>query len=57
MRIGIVNDMPLAVEAMRRALAYEPAHRVVWVAANGAEALEMCAVHKPDVVLMDLLMP
>ncbi|MFS2127935.1 response regulator, partial [Pseudomonas sp. Pseusp97] len=57
MRIGIVNDMPLAVEAMRRALAFEPAHRVVWVAANGAEAIEMCAAHKPDVVLMDLLMP
>ncbi|MCP8463479.1 chemotaxis response regulator protein-glutamate methylesterase [Pseudomonas sp. ZM23] len=57
MKVGIVNDMPLAVEAMRRALAFEPAHRVVWVAANGAEAIEMCAAQKPDVVLMDLLMP
>lgn len=57
MRVGIVNDMPLAVEAMRRALAFEPAHRVIWVAANGAEALEMCAAQKPDVVLMDLQMP
>lgn len=57
MKIGIVNDMPLAVEAMRRALAFEPAHRIVWVAANGAEALEMCVAHKPDVILMDLLMP
>ncbi|WP_370599917.1 chemotaxis response regulator protein-glutamate methylesterase [Pseudomonas nitroreducens] len=57
MRIGIVNDMPLAVEAMRRALAFEPAHRVIWVASNGAEAIEMCAAQRPDVVLMDLLMP
>jgi two-component system, chemotaxis family, response regulator WspF len=24
MRIAIVNDMPLAVEALRRALAFEP---------------------------------
>ncbi len=57
MKIGIVNDMPLAVEALRRALAFEPAHRVVWVAANGAEAVEMCAAQTPDVILMDLLMP
>ncbi|WP_371369298.1 chemotaxis response regulator protein-glutamate methylesterase [Pseudomonas sp. QL9] len=57
MKIGIVNDMPLAVEALRRALALDPAHRVVWVANNGAEAVQMCAAHAPDVVLMDLLMP
>lgn len=57
MRIGIVNDMPLAVEALRRALALEPAHRIAWVAANGAEAVECCARDVPDVVLMDLLMP
>ncbi|MGY4531102.1 two-component system response regulator WspF [Pseudomonas sp. TE3786] len=57
MKIGIVNDMPLAVEALRRALAFEPAHQVVWVAADGAEAVAKCAEHKPDVVLMDLIMP
>ncbi|BAN50317.1 chemotaxis response regulator protein-glutamate methylesterase [Metapseudomonas resinovorans] len=57
MRIGIVNDMPLAVEALRRALALEPAHQIAWVAGNGAEAVERCALDVPDVVLMDLLMP
>ncbi|WP_271408968.1 chemotaxis response regulator protein-glutamate methylesterase [Pseudomonas sp. Q1-7] len=57
MRIGIVNDMPLAVEALRRALALEPAHQIAWVAVNGAEAVECCARDVPDVVLMDLLMP
>jgi two-component system response regulator WspF len=56
-KIGIVNDMPLAVEALRRALALEPAHEVIWVAVNGAEAVAKCAEHKPDVVLMDLIMP
>lgn len=40
MKIAIVNDMPLAVEALRRALAFEPAHQLVWVAANGAEAVQ-----------------
>ncbi|KAF1054993.1 MAG: Chemotaxis response regulator protein-glutamate methylesterase [Stenotrophomonas maltophilia] len=57
MRIGIVNDMPFAVETLRRALALEPTHRVIWVASNGAEAIELCASQTPDVVLMDLLMP
>ncbi len=57
MRIGIANDMPLAVEALRRVLSQEPAHQIVWVAANGAEAVEYCLRDTPDVVLMDLLMP
>ena len=43
MRIAIVNDMPLAVEALRRALSFEPAHEVVWVASNGLEAVQRCA--------------
>ena len=43
MRIAIVNDMPMAVEALRRALALTPEHQVVWVAEDGAEAVERCA--------------
>ena len=57
MRIAIVNDMPLAVEALRRALSYEPAHEVVWVANNGLEAVQRCAELTPDMILMDLIMP
>lgn len=57
MRIGIANDMPLAVEALRRALAREPAHQIVWIAGNGAEAVRFCQEDTPDLVLMDLLMP
>ena len=30
-RIGIVNDLPLAVEALRRAVALRPEHQVIWV--------------------------
>ena len=57
MRIAIVNDMPLAVEALRRALAYEPAHEVIWVAADGKQAVSLCAENTPDLILMDLIMP
>ncbi|MFW6750459.1 chemotaxis response regulator protein-glutamate methylesterase [Pseudomonas glycinae] len=57
MKIAIVNDMPLAVEALRRALAFEPAHQVLWVANNGAEAVRLCAENTPDLILMDLIMP
>jgi two-component system response regulator WspF len=57
MRIGIVNDMPLAVEALRRALAHAPEHQVVWVAGSGAQAVRRCQEDTPDLLLMDLLMP
>ncbi|MFD4838566.1 chemotaxis response regulator protein-glutamate methylesterase [Achromobacter sp. NPDC058515] len=57
MRIGIVNDLPMAVETLRRAIALEPGLEVAWVASNGQEAVEQCARDRPDVVLMDLIMP
>lgn len=57
MRIGIVNDMPLAVEALRRTLLNSPEHSVIWIAENGAEAVALCAQETPDLILMDLLMP
>lgn len=57
MKIAIVNDMPMAVEALRRALAFEPAHQIIWVARDGAEAVAHCAEQTPDLILMDLIMP
>ena len=57
MKIAIVNDMPLAVEVLRRALAFEPDHQVIWVAGNGADAVQRCAEQTPDLILMDLIMP
>ncbi|MBB3259830.1 chemotaxis response regulator CheB [Paraburkholderia bannensis] len=57
MNIGIANDMPLAVEALRHAIAARPGHRVLWVAADGEQAVDFCAAQQPDVILMDLVMP
>lgn len=57
MRIGIVNDLKLAVEIQRRLVASEPGCEVAWVAVNGAEAVDRCLADRPDLVLMDLVMP
>lgn len=57
MRIAIVNDMPLAVEALRRALGRRADHQLAWVANDGRDAVAQCARDTPDVLLMDLEMP
>ncbi|HMP84422.1 MAG TPA: chemotaxis response regulator protein-glutamate methylesterase [Verrucomicrobiota bacterium] len=57
MRIGIVNDMFMAVEALRRVIAGSRGNEVAWIARDGAQAVELCFKDKPDLVLMDLVMP
>ena len=57
MRIAIVNDVMLAVEAVRRVVQTAPGHQVAWVARDGAEAVARCAQDRPDLILMDLIMP
>lgn len=57
MRIGIVNDVPMAVEGLRRVVQSTGKHDVVWVAWDGAEAVERCSKDIPDLILMDLHMP
>ncbi|WP_417661173.1 chemotaxis response regulator protein-glutamate methylesterase [Pseudomonas sp.] len=57
MKIGIVNDMPLAIEVLRLVISQEPAHQIIWTANDGVEALRQCKAQRPDVVLMDMLMP
>src|SRR5215470_12449520 len=57
MRIAIVNDVLLAVEALRRVVTSVPDYTIAWVARHGAEAVEQCAADTPDLILMDLIMP
>jgi two-component system response regulator WspF len=57
MRIGIVNDLDLAAELLRRVVASVPTYEVAWIAKDGAEAVRMCAQDVPDLILMDLIMP
>jgi two-component system response regulator WspF len=57
MRIGIVNDMRAACEALRRVVDSLPDHEVAWTAGDGVEAVAMARRDRPDLILMDLLMP
>ena len=57
MRIALVNDSPIATEALRRSLAFKPGLKIAWTASNGAQAIEMAKRDTPDLVLMDLIMP
>lgn len=57
MRIGIVNDLPMAVELLRRVVASAPEHQLAWTAGNGIEAVAACRRDLPDLVLMDITMP
>lgn len=57
MRIGIVNDMALAREALRRAVESSPGLKAVWAAKDGVEAVQLNEKDPPDLILMDLFMP
>lgn len=57
MRIAIVNDVPMAAEALRRAVLTLKHCEIAWTAADGVEAVEACLRDTPDLILMDLIMP
>jgi two-component system, chemotaxis family, response regulator WspF len=57
MKIAIVNDVAMAAEALRRVVLSVPEYQIAWIARDGQEAVQLCAQDRPDVILMDLLMP
>jgi two-component system response regulator WspF len=57
MRVAIVNDLALAREVLRRLVQSVPGYTIAWVAQDGAEAVDRAAADRPDVILMDLVMP
>jgi two-component system response regulator WspF len=54
-KIGIVTNVAAAAEALRRAVELAPEHRIIWNAATGTEAVDLCSTHTPDLVLLDLM--
>ena len=55
--ILIVDDNPRLRELIRRISTQEPDLRVVGEAEDGAEAIRLAHQLRPDIVLMDLVMP
>lgn len=56
-RVLIADDHSVVREGLRMFLGRDPELEVVGEAADGAEALQLACRLRPDVVLMDLLMP
>ena len=55
--ILLVDDDPRVRWSLVRLLRWSGRWEVIGEAANGASALELAAMHKPDLVLLDLQMP
>jgi NarL family two-component system response regulator LiaR len=56
-RILIADDHSVVRQGLRMFLALDPEFEVVGEAATGEEAIQLAGQLRPDVVLMDLLMP
>lgn len=54
-KILVFDDQPINVQLLKRKL--ERSGLEVLTANNGLEALEVVKVHKPDLILLDLMMP
>ena len=56
-RIVIADDHSVVRQGLRMFLALDPEFEIVGEAADGAEALRVAHQLRPDIVLMDMLMP
>jgi chemotaxis response regulator CheB len=57
MRVGIVNDLRMATETLRRIIESSDGLEVAWTAVDGRDAVSKTAGDRPDLILMDLVMP
>ena len=56
-RVLITDDQPVIRDGLKFIIEQDKEIKVVGCANNGIETLELCGTLKPDVVLMDIVMP
>src|SRR5262245_38007425 len=56
-RILLVDDHTVVRSGLSKFLMVNKDLKLVGEASDGAEAVQMVSLHKPDIVLMDLMMP
>ncbi|MCI2417943.1 response regulator transcription factor [Saccharopolyspora sp. K220] len=56
-RVLLADDEPLTRAGIRTVLGADPEFDVVAEAVDGREAVELVQAHRPDVVLLDIVMP
>ena len=56
-RILLADDHEMVRIGVSAYLQAQPDMEVVAEAVNGKEAVDMALVHKPDIILMDMVMP
>lgn len=57
MKIAIVNDLKLAQEILKMSLENQKNIEIIWTAWDGKQAVDKAKKDKPDIILMDLVMP
>ena len=57
LRIAIVNDMPLARQVLQQLILASGRYHIAWVAEDGKQAVALAREDRPDIILMDLIMP
>lgn len=57
LKIMVVDDAPFIREIVKQILSGEPDYLLVGEATNGLEAIEKASELKPDLILMDIVMP
>jgi NarL family two-component system response regulator LiaR len=56
-RVVVADDHPIVRQGLRLLISTEPEFELVGEAKNGAEAVQLVAAARPDVVILDLMMP